>query len=102
MGADPSERTHSAPDADRHVNIQLPSPGTIKTHAGQPSNATQEAIPESIKAPVTISTSPGATTDEVLPGSSQVAHHSEADLDKFRIHHYFDYIVGTSTGGYVF
>ena len=99
MGADLSERTHSASEANRHVNIHS---GVIETYAGEPSNATQVAIPESINAPVNTSTSPGATTDEVLSGSSQVAHHSEADLDKFRIHHYFDYIVGTSTGGYVF
>lgn len=102
MGADPSERTHSALEANRDVNIQLPGPEITETRAGEPSNATQEAIPESIIVPVNISTSPAATADEVLPGSSQVAHHSEADLDKFRIHHYFDYIVGTSTGGYVF
>jgi patatin-like phospholipase/acyl hydrolase len=42
---------------------------------------------------------PGATTDPELPSSSRAAILPEDDLNNFRIHHYFDYIAGTSTGG---
>jgi hypothetical protein len=67
--------------------------------SGGPSNAAKDHVPKQTNAQVDPETSSNATRDSAWPSSIHTANLPDDDLSRFRIHHYFDYIAGTSTGG---
>jgi hypothetical protein len=81
------------------TNGKAPEHDVVRQDERDPSSATQDDVPERNNAPADLETSSDATRDSAWPSSIHTGDLPENDLDRFRIHHYFDYVAGTSTGG---
>lgn len=98
--------THNLPlpDADQQVNVanfKSTEHDVVVDAGGGPSNVVSNHVSKQLNAPVDSETPSNATKKYAWPVSAHTANLPDDDLSRFRIHHYFDYVAGTSTGGYV-
>jgi len=102
--ARPGLTTHNLPfpDADQQVNVANIKPtehDVVVDAGGGPSDVVSNHVPKQLNAPVGSETPSNATKKYAWPVSTHTANLPDDDLSRFRIHHYFDYVAGTSTGG---